>query len=44
MKEKLEQKSLNTMEINVSNLNNGVYFLKLTDVENNNTIKKFIKE
>ncbi len=32
------------MEINVSNLNNGVYFLKLTDVENNNTIKKFIKE
>lgn len=35
---------LNTMEINVSDLSGGVYFLKLTDDQNNNTIKKFIKE
>ncbi|WP_418637645.1 T9SS type A sorting domain-containing protein [Winogradskyella sp.] len=38
------EENLNTTEINVSNLKSGIYFLKLTDDENNSTIKKFIKE
>ncbi|WP_417861463.1 T9SS type A sorting domain-containing protein [Winogradskyella sediminis] len=38
------EESPNINEINVSVLSNGVYFLKLTDEENNSTIKKFIKE
>ncbi|MDP2686915.1 MAG: T9SS type A sorting domain-containing protein [Aequorivita sp.] len=38
------EKNLYTNEINVSNLRNGIYFLELTDIENNSTIKKFIKD
>ena len=38
------EENLNTKEIDVSNLKSGVYFLKLTDEENNSTVKKFIKE
>ncbi len=38
------EENLNTPQINVSNLNSGVYFLKLTDDQNNNTVKRFNKE
>ncbi|MCB0443765.1 MAG: T9SS type A sorting domain-containing protein [Flavobacteriaceae bacterium] len=37
------EENLKTMEIDVSNLKSGVYLLKLTDDQNNSTVKKFIK-
>ncbi|WP_418637646.1 T9SS type A sorting domain-containing protein [Winogradskyella sp.] len=38
------EENYNTNEINVSSLSKGVYFLKLTDMEDRKTIKRFITE
>lgn len=41
---RFSEENVNITEINVSNLNSGIYFLKLTDDQNNSNVKKFIKE
>jgi Secretion system C-terminal sorting domain len=40
----LEKNSFLEKNINISNLNNGVYFIEVVDIDNNKSVKRFVKQ